>query len=692
MDNRPPSPPSFGPLGHLPPFLSNTLPYLEMCRRKYGKVVALNIGGPALLITSPEDVQHVLLDSDRQYGKSPRIVGRSGRKLWGESVIATEGESHRCRRIALAPLFDQKALHDYLSLWEETLLEDVPRWSSPASLRPHLSRLTRDGILRILLGRKPEAKLVEALEKRGRWLERSVRGLWAGADPSEPLRAAFRQAFDEPSGRGLIDCWKARNLPAQADLAVSEFLTFAVAGYETTAEALEWSLWLLAEHPQTQDSLRHGRLPFSSFVREVLRLYPPTWLFVRVARCDHRLPSGYEVAQGTKVYLSQYLCQRDPDLWENPQQFQPDRSVNGLRFAFFPFGGGRRRCLSAGLATAQIESFLEYFLNGFYFHVYGTADQKPSAQMTLRPAKRNFLWAAPMEPSSPSVSFSVVVPTYDRPESIRRLLRALKNQDYPRPLMEIIVTDDAGSQPLDLSEFEGELDMQIVRLARNSGCGPARQEAIEKARHDYLAFIDDDCVPAPNWLTEMSRVLQKEPRTGVGGLTLNGLIDNAWSQTSQFIMDELHHYFNASPKGANYFATNNLVLSRKQFFEIGGLPKDWCLAGGEDRALCARWRKKYQLQFAPTAVVFHYHGLAIGSFWRQHFQYGRGGRRYTREGGDRVRLGNGFFRRLAGKALRQGGPGLLARVALAQTATLLGYLRERFSEGRTSAARKPLKV
>ena len=101
MENRPPSPPSLGPLGHLPPFLSNTLPYLERCRRSYGKVVALNIGGPALLITSPEDVEHVLLDSDRQYGKSPRIVGPAGRKLWGKSVIASEGESHRCRRIMI---------------------------------------------------------------------------------------------------------------------------------------------------------------------------------------------------------------------------------------------------------------------------------------------------------------------------------------------------------------------------------------------------------------------------------------------------------------------------------------------------------------------------------------------------------------------------------------------------------------
>jgi len=688
VENRPPSPPSLGPLGHLPPFLSNTLPYLERCRRSYGKVVALNIGGPALLITSPEDVEHVLLDSDRQYGKSPRIVGPAGRKLWGKSVIASEGESHRCRRIALAPLFSQDALQDYLSLWQDALIEAVPRWTLPGPLRPLLSRLTRAGILHILLGRSPENELVDLLEKRGRWIARSVRGVWAGADPSGPLRGAFRQALDEPSGRGLIDCWKKRGLPGETEEAMSEFLTFAVAGYETTLEALEWSLWLLAEHPQTQESLRQGRLAYSSFLREVLRLYPPTWLFVRVARGHDRLPSGYTVAKGTKIYLCQYLSQRDPDLWENPQQFQPDRSEHRLRFASFPFGGGRRRCLSSGLATAQIETFLDYFLKSFHFHVYGTADQRPRAQMTLRPAKENFLWAVPKEPMSPGLSFSIVVPTYDRPESLKSLLRALRNQDYPGDLVEVIVTDDAGSQPLDLSEFEGELQMQVVRLARNSGCGPARQEAIEKARHDYLAFLDDDCVPAPNWLLEMSRTLRRNPEAGVGGLTLNGLADNRWSQTSQFIMDQLHHYFNRSG-AAEYFATNNLVLSREQFFEIGGLPKDWCLAGGEDRALCARWRQRYQLKFAPDAVVFHYHRLGLDSFWRQHYHYGRGGRRFTREGGRRVRLGNGFFRRLVAHSLRQGGPGLLARVALAQAATFCGYLRERLSEGQAPAVRKP---
>ena len=187
----------------------------------------------------------------------------------------------------------------------------------------------------------------------------------------------------------------------------------------------------------------------------------------------------------------------------------------------------------------------------------------------------------------------------------------------------------------------------------------------------------------------MSRTLQQEPEAGVGGLTVNGLVDNCWSQTSQFIMDQLHLYFNPTTETTSYFATNNLVLSRKQFFEIGGLPKDWCLAGGEDRALCARWKERYKLKFAPEAVVFHYHRLRLGSFWRQHFHYGRGGRRFTREGGRRVRLGNGFFRRLVAHSLRRGGPGLLARVALAQTATFCGYLRERLSEGQAPAVRKP---
>ena len=161
-----------------------------------------------------------------------------------------------------------------------------------------------------------------------------------------------------------------------------EVLNLVVAGHETTASLLNWMWYLLATHPEAQTRLaiefnqlpwegnpRMDMLPKYSYTRQVideaLRLYPPLWLMTRRALHDDRL-GEYFVPAGTEMYISPYLIQRSPRLWEVPDQFDPDRlsSDNGLdrhELALCPFGAGPRKCIGDFFARVEIQMHLMMF-------------------------------------------------------------------------------------------------------------------------------------------------------------------------------------------------------------------------------------------------------------------------------------------------------------------------------------------
>ena len=154
-----------------------------------------------------------------------------------------------------------------------------------------------------------------------------------------------------------------------------EVLTISLTGYDSVSEALTWTLHLLAGDPESGAALAAeaaaGNGPntprpayATSVVKESLRLFPPTWLFVRVASGDDRLPSGARIPAGAKVYLCPYVIHRNPRYWPEPDRFAPERFAPGAvaggrpRYAYFPFGGGPHVCIGETLAMAQIVTVL----------------------------------------------------------------------------------------------------------------------------------------------------------------------------------------------------------------------------------------------------------------------------------------------------------------------------------------------
>lgn len=222
--------------------------------------------------------------------------------------------------------------------------------------------------------------------------------------------------------------------------------------------------------------------------------------------------------------------------------------------------------------------------------------------------------------------FSLIIPTFNRAASLRACLQALCNIEYSMCEWEIIVVDDGGAQPLGalINEFASRLPIQLLRQ-ENSGPAAARNRGAQNARGEFLAFTDDDCAPDKLWFRHLEISLRKHPRALVGGHTINALRDNPYASTSQLLIDYLYEQWNAQSQDAQFFASNNMAMRRKDFLELGGFDTAFTLAASEDREWCERWLASSRvLVYAPDVTIRHAHNLTLRSLWRQHFAYGRG--------------------------------------------------------------------
>ncbi len=221
---------------------------------------------------------------------------------------------------------------------------------------------------------------------------------------------------------------------------------------------------------------------------------------------------------------------------------------------------------------------------------------------------------------------SIVIPTYARPHHLCECLRSICRLDYPKEAFEVIVVDDGSPSPLQdvVAPFQEMLNIVLLRQ-KQRGPGMARNTGAQAARGDIVAFTDDDCMPHPDWLKKICEYIQVKSIAVIGGRTENHLSDNLCSEASQMLIDYLGSYYNRISERARFFTSNNMIFPREDFLKIGGFHSDFSIAGGEDREITDRWiyfdKKSI---FAPDVVVRHAHDLNLRSFWRQHFNYGRG--------------------------------------------------------------------
>ncbi len=225
--------------------------------------------------------------------------------------------------------------------------------------------------------------------------------------------------------------------------------------------------------------------------------------------------------------------------------------------------------------------------------------------------------------------FSIVIPTRNRPEQLAECLLSLGRLDFDKEAFEIVVVDDGSSVPMEdrLGGMEALPETRWIRIP-NSGPAAARNRGSRDARGDYLAFIDDDCVPPPDWLTNVARSAATYPECLIGGRTLTRLVRNPYSTTSQAIVDAAYRFYNAAPLSARFLASNNMTVRADLFALAGGFNESFRIAS-EDREFCDRWlHQDRRIVFCEEIVLSHDHLLTFRSFCRQHFNYGRGAFQY----------------------------------------------------------------
>ena len=289
-------------------------------------------------------------------------------------------------------------------------------------------------------------------------------------------------------------------------------------------------------------------------------------------------------------------------------------------------------------------------------------------------------------------TFSVVVPTYKRPDRLAACLDALAALRYPTDRYEVIVVDDGTRPPESVSEVVAtRADRLRVRLLTQEHAGPAaaRNAGAAGATGEFLAFTDDDCRPRSGWLEALAAAFENAPRDVLGGHTENAFPENACSTASQVLVSFIVAYF--LEKGAPIFPSNNLAVARTVFEEVKGFDTRFPRAAGEDRELSDRFLAQgFSLRLVPEAVIDHYHHLTFRRFLKQHFNYGRGAyffhRVRARRGGDRVQMEPGrFYRDLVRAAYTYAPDRQPVRVTLllvlSQLANAAGYYREQLRPG-----------
>ena len=221
--------------------------------------------------------------------------------------------------------------------------------------------------------------------------------------------------------------------------------------------------------------------------------------------------------------------------------------------------------------------------------------------------------------------FSIVIPTYNRPERLTSCLKAIALLDYPRDRFEVIVVDDGSKTPLDdiVAPLKDRINITLLRQ-ENAGPAAARNKGAEVARGEFIALTDDDCQPTSDWLNKFVEGFKKNSEAMIGGKTINALENNVFSTASQKLIDYLYDYYNPAKGKDAFFASNNIAMPTANFKALNGFDVSFPLAAAEDRDFCDRWNLKYPMLYVPEAKVNHYHKLGLASFWQQHFGYGKG--------------------------------------------------------------------
>jgi cytochrome P450 len=341
------------------------------------------------VINHPDDVKRVLVSNHRNYTKG---VGLDRVKiLLGLGLMTSEGDFWKRQRYMMQPMFHRRVVTEFARAIDAANEQFIAKWEAQAArgelvnITDDMSELTLGIVLRSIFGPDLDRLARQAggnpfdvvTKEQARNLQFAYKFRQLGKVIAAVVKRRRENGEEHPDFLGMLMTARDKetgDAMSEREL-IDEVMTLVVAGHETTASGLNWTWYLLSQHPEVEAKL-HAELDAAPVVSapglaqmealvythqvvdEALRLYPPGWILSRRTIGPDTL-AGYEIPAGTSVMLSPYLLHRHPKFWKEPdafrpERFAPDHEAERPRFAYMPFAAGPRHCIGESLALYEM--------------------------------------------------------------------------------------------------------------------------------------------------------------------------------------------------------------------------------------------------------------------------------------------------------------------------------------------------
>ncbi|MFM1920780.1 MAG: hypothetical protein RLZZ303_2414 [Candidatus Hydrogenedentota bacterium] len=398
-DALPPSPPRWRSLlGAINFFTRDRIENLQELHGEYGEIVLTRLNRTRIyFVTDPDAIQECLVSRHKDFHKSRSYFAL--RLVMGNGLVTSEGDFHLRQRRMIQPAFHRERIREYGKAMIEfaARARDEYQAGQTYDINRSMMRVTLYIVAKALFN----SDVTADAKRIGKALDTLMHMDAVFLNPLGPLIARLplpinrlrkkmvadideviyrmiadrRATGDQGDLMSMLLAARDEDNTGMTDLQVrDEAVTLFLAGHETTANALTWTWMLLAQHPEIEakfheelDRVLQGREPTPddyaqlTYTRQVLaesmRLYPPVWAFAREAVTDTTL-GGYPVPAGSQVIISSHVVHHHARHYPDPERFDPERfteanSAGRHKFAYFPFGGGRRLCIGEGFAWME---------------------------------------------------------------------------------------------------------------------------------------------------------------------------------------------------------------------------------------------------------------------------------------------------------------------------------------------------
>jgi len=422
------------------------LEFFERCEQTAGIVRTRFLVKRVYVVTDPTAIADVLVNHPKSFVK-PYLLRRM-KVLFGNGLLTSSGEHWASYRHLVQPAFGAECMPAFLRLVRESTEEMLSSWCSgslcPGESRdqevrdvyPEIVDLCMKNVAQTMFGVYDEemGSIVRALAATCHDVTHAVLNVGQLLPFHLPGRLKRRlktelgalnhylgrlidqrindQRSNEPPRRDFLGLLLSGGggepgLPVNRQAVLDESVTMLLAGHETTASALAWSLYLLARHPKHADALAdnlvshlQGDAPSMSDLEdlpslratldETLRLYPPTHRIGRTV-VSPVVVGGHEIPVGADVLVPQWAVHRSARWYDRPLDFLPERWTPAFRrslpkFAYFPFSGGPRICVGTQLAYSEVAVILGLLAQRFRFSLCDQTPLVPYEGLTLLPA------------------------------------------------------------------------------------------------------------------------------------------------------------------------------------------------------------------------------------------------------------------------------------------------------------------